>query len=152
MTSGGPSFTPGRANFRFATMPGEGIALDSRQAFLSRKAFNARRVDRFLEFTKIKRALEVCEASHGSSCRRDWPAKMGTTRMVDVIERKTVPCPDCCDYVALSYVWGGIMPADGALESRTLPRTIEDATTVTKKLGKRYLWVCILVLVCYSPT
>ncbi|KAE8454100.1 hypothetical protein EG329_005023 [Mollisiaceae sp. DMI_Dod_QoI] len=134
-------WTKGSPGVQFENMMGEGIALDSRQTFPGRKFLNAQRVDKFLDFAKVRQALEYCEASHGSRCQRDWPAKMDMTRMVDVIERKTVACPDCCDYIALSYVWGGIMPVDGALELKTLPRTIEDAITVTMKLGKRYLWV-----------
>lgn len=33
------------------------------------------------------------------------------------------------------------MPEEGALDKKTLPQTIEDSITVTKQLGKRYLWV-----------
>jgi hypothetical protein len=50
-----------------------------------------------------------------------------------------------CDYVALSYVWGpatvqGPVPEGKTLPDR-LPRTVEDAMTVAKELGLRYLWV-----------
>lgn len=53
-----------------------------------------------------------------------------------------VHCPAYCDYVALSYVWGGVQPTEKALETHNLPQMIEDAITVTIGLGKQYLWVC----------
>lgn len=38
------------------------------------------------------------------------------------------------------------MPAEGALETCTLPQTIEDAITVTKEMGYCYLWVDALCI------
>lgn len=86
--------------------------------------------------------LNYCISNHGSHCHIDQPEEHYTTRMLDVFDRKVVPCPRNCDYIALSYVWGGVHPLPGALENRCLPQTIEDAITVTKALGRRYLWVC----------
>jgi hypothetical protein len=52
------------------------------------------------------------------------------------------------NYIALSYVWGqvsqGGVPVNTELGS--LPQTIEDAISVTKSLGKRYLWVDALCI------
>ncbi|ORX95707.1 heterokaryon incompatibility, partial [Clohesyomyces aquaticus] len=53
------------------------------------------------------------------------------------------------DFVALSYVWGnsaanlqGIRTQDGRqMLPEYCPQTIEDAITVTKNLGFRFLWV-----------
>lgn len=135
------SFIPGDPDVRLERMRGEVIAMQSRQAPPDRRMCNARLVSPLLDFARGREALELCQTTH-SACRIPrWPAEMSRTRVVDVVRRKTVPCPDDCDYVALSYVWGGVMPAAGALQGRTLPRTIEDAITVTQKLGKRYLWV-----------
>ncbi|KAJ5511286.1 Heterokaryon incompatibility [Penicillium expansum] len=66
--------------------------------------------------------------------------------MIDIVERIVVPCPPDCDYVALSYVWGGVEPSPGSLKNRCLPQTIEDAITVTQALGRRYLWVDALCI------
>jgi hypothetical protein len=46
-----------------------------------------------------------------------------------------------CEYVALSYVWGGVTQDNYKLgdKLRTLPKTLEDALSFTEKLGKRYV-------------
>jgi hypothetical protein len=134
------SFIPGDPELRLEGTRGEVIAMDSRQTSPDRRMCNARLIGPLLDFTRGREALELCEATHGA-CQTHWPTEMSRARMIDVVRRTTVPCPDKCDYVALSYVWGGVMPAVGALEGGKLPRTIEDAITVTQKLGKRYLWV-----------
>ncbi|KAJ9644056.1 hypothetical protein H2199_003924 [Coniosporium tulheliwenetii] len=74
-------------------------------------------------------------------------------RFVDVEDnciRAVTPQPD---YVALSYMWGGVamfrltkanlrsMETAGSLLSVTLPRTIQDAIGVTRTLGERYTWI-----------
>jgi len=61
--------------------------------------------------------------------------------MIDVSARKIVQYPPDCEYIALSYVWGNVVPKDGALEKKLLPQTIEDAIVVTQQLGKQFLWV-----------
>ncbi|KAF7557097.1 hypothetical protein G7Z17_g929 [Cylindrodendrum hubeiense] len=65
--------------------------------------------------------------------------------VIDCHTREIVPVRGPCDYVALSYVWGpavsqGAAPEPGSLPSH-LPCTVEDAITVVKELGLRYLWV-----------
>ncbi|KAF2397091.1 HET-domain-containing protein [Trichodelitschia bisporula] len=107
-----------------------------------RLALRARPVDPTVDYARLRHWLKQCAESHDTHCRRTWDdALIPTTRMIDVQARRVVPCPSPCEYVALSYVWGGIHPADGALEAGTLPKTIEDAITVTKGLGCKYLWV-----------
>jgi hypothetical protein len=66
------------------------------------------------------------------------------------------------EYLALSYVWGG-GPKEFVLTTEniqeycqprgipTLPKTISDAVTLTKKMGKRYLWVDSLCIVSNDP-
>ena len=60
-------------------------------------------------------------------------------------------------YAALSYCWGGPQPVtlttltindmlDGIATS-TLPQTIQDAVTVTRKLGLQYLWIDALCII-----
>ncbi|KAI0438496.1 heterokaryon incompatibility protein-domain-containing protein [Xylaria telfairii] len=141
MTPLGGSLSVGGPTVRLPEMTGEVIALRSSQTPPSRRYFNAKLAQGLLDYSSIKQAIESCESSHGNRCQTKWPPEMATTRMLDVIDRKMVACPDKCDYAALSYVWGGIIPAADALEKGTLPRTIEDAITVTKNLGRRYLWV-----------
>jgi hypothetical protein len=64
---------------------------------------------------------------------------------------------DSARYAALSYCWGGEQPAKTTSENiyrhlirlnyTELPATIQDAITVTTRLGLRYLWVDSLCIV-----
>ncbi|KAK5993738.1 hypothetical protein PT974_07175 [Cladobotryum mycophilum] len=137
---------PNDENIRHGLMLGEAIALDSRYVFPGRTLKNAQLVAPGIDFSRVKRALRDCEDNHGSGCQPNDAAQLQTTLMLDVRSRKVIPCPPKCDYIALSYVWGGVMPASNALQSRTLPQTIEDAITVTKNLGLQYLWVDALCI------
>lgn len=101
----------------------------------------SRRLESVLDLSILLEPLEHCEKHHGDYCYSDKPAELLKTKMIDVEKRMVVKCPEKCDYIALSYVWGGVQPVEGALEKRCLPQTIEDAITVTKALGRRYLWV-----------
>ncbi|KAI0138500.1 HET-domain-containing protein [Hypoxylon sp. NC0597] len=87
-----------------------------------------------------------CEREHSTSCRVEWSDQLLLCRMIDVSSRRIVECPPQCRYIALSYVWGGIGPQPGDLERGELPQTIEDAITVTKDLGLKYLWVDALCI------
>ncbi|KAI1178910.1 heterokaryon incompatibility protein-domain-containing protein [Nemania sp. FL0916] len=142
----GRSLSTGGPTVRLAEMTGEVIALRSSQTLPGRKYFNTQVVRGHLDYPLIHQAMAICDTTHGSRCHSEWPTEMSTTHMLDIFDRKIVPCPDKCDYTALSYVWGGVIPPPDALEKGTLPRTIEDAITVTKNLGRRYLWVDALCI------
>ncbi|OBT40046.1 hypothetical protein VE00_09301 [Pseudogymnoascus sp. WSF 3629] len=65
--------------------------------------------------------------------------------VIDCHTREIVPVQARCEYFTLSYIWGAATvapesPSGGSLPSR-LPTTVEDAITVVKQLGYRYLWV-----------
>lgn len=65
--------------------------------------------------------------------------------VIDCHTREIVPVQAPCEYFTLSYVWGVAVvapesPSGSSLPSR-LPTTVEDAITVVKQLGYRYLWV-----------
>ncbi|KAK3324957.1 heterokaryon incompatibility protein-domain-containing protein [Apodospora peruviana] len=137
----------GGENVGPAQMNGEAICLASESTFPGRKLDNWRFVEPMADLALAKKALDHCLQNCRGACQAEPHAELLLTTMVDVIDRVTVPCPsDDCDYFALSYVWGGVMPTPGALETGTLPQTIEDAITVTKKLGRRYLWVDALCI------
>jgi hypothetical protein len=65
--------------------------------------------------------------------------------LVDVSTRTIVPPPKHhFDYLALSYVWGGVVQPSfqlGSVLQEKLPQTIEDAIGLVQNLGKQYLWV-----------
>ena len=112
----------------------------------ARRFNNARLVDSPIDFDVTRKHLYACFNTHSDSCQPVLSQELSTTKMIDVSLREVVPYSPGSHYVALSYVWGGVYPQDRALEVRTLPATIEDAITVTKRLGMRYLWVDALCI------
>jgi len=124
------------------------FALSSKTPASRKTALGARLTGPSVDYALLRRWLERCRTSHGKTCQRPWAPELLSTRMIDVSARQVVPCPDRCDYVALSYVWGNVGPKKGDLENRQLPQTIEDAITVTAQLGIQYLWVSQIL--CYS--
>ncbi|KAK4204775.1 heterokaryon incompatibility protein-domain-containing protein [Triangularia verruculosa] len=86
-------------------------------------------------------------------------------RYIDVNNACLIQSCDTVDYIALSYVWGSIsnfrltkanlkiflQPAAISAAWNLLPATIRDAITLTRKLGKRYLWIDSLCLVQNDP-
>lgn len=124
-------------------LTGPAIALESCFAKPDRTLHNLQPVKDTLDLSLLRQPLDECILNHGSHCHVEKPEELQTTRMIDIVSRTVVPCPKNCDYVALSYVWGGVQPSPGALENRCLPQTIEDAISVTKALGRKFLWVCL---------
>lgn len=82
-------------------------------------------------------------------------------RLIDVKKNCIVESASNYDYVALSYVWGGVATLQntkaiqkeltkvGALarKSHELPNTIRDAMKLTDQLEQRYLWVDSLCII-----
>lgn len=127
-------------------MAGESICLATSDTFPGRMMGNGKLVKPLIDFSFPRQALENCRKHHGTFCEIQKPPEIRRILVIDTLSRTVIPYPDNCDYLALSYVWGGVMPAEGALETRTLPQTIEDAITVTKEMGYRYLWVDALCI------
>jgi hypothetical protein len=91
--------------------------------------------------------LQTCLQSHGIAC---------TKRLSEVVDMALIDCDSMAiveadgssPWIALSYVWGDRHQSSAAQDLRLgyqlpdcIPRTIEDAITVTKQLGYRFLWV-----------
>jgi hypothetical protein len=91
--------------------------------------------------------LQTCLQSHGPAC---------TKRLSEVVDMALIDCDSMAiveadgssPWIALSYVWGDRHQSAAAQGLRLgsqlpdcIPRTIEDAITVTKRLGYRFLWV-----------
>ncbi|KAF8554824.1 HET-domain-containing protein, partial [Imleria badia] len=85
-----------------------------------------------------------CSDLHHITCRPFVSEGLEQIKLVDVETREIVLYPpDGCDYIALSYVWGGVEQPSYKLGEvlPTVPATLEDAMVVTHKLGKKHLWV-----------
>ena len=93
----------------------------------------------------IEEWLSTCLRLHGPHCSPVCNVDLEGIRLIDVLEpRKIIDYPGKgCEYVALSYVWGGVAQESFRLGSTLgrLPQTIEDAIACVRILGKRYLWV-----------
>lgn len=101
--------------------------------------------------------FDACARNH-PECAVNRHSQMPKTKLIDCERRKLVSVGGHGDtqmrqFVALSYVWGQPTKAlnGSQVEPRhstaaedlrsDLPRTIDDAVTVTKALGFQYLWV-----------
>jgi Heterokaryon incompatibility protein (HET) len=114
----------------------------------------------------VKRWLDNCRSTR-SRCRewqrahkRDIP-----TRLIDVSgENPKLICPEAGimpEYVALSHCWGEGSPLRTLkenlssymvmIEFNLLPKTFQDAITVTKTLGFEYLWIDSLSIIQNDP-
>jgi len=92
-------------------------------------------------FECIKDWISLCSRQH-KICNLKAGIHVPGQKLIDC-ETRALVSRQHQSYVALSYVWG--RPSDISEDSFTLlaklPNTIEDAITVTKRLGYRYLWV-----------
>lgn len=89
--------------------------------------------------------ITECKTSHSDVCTPGSSTRLHNLQVIDCNTRNITRAPAMCEYVALSYVWGPASNADleyvfPTLPAR-LPQTIEDAITVTKSLGWRYIWI-----------
>lgn len=107
--------------------------------------------------------LDDCLNTHENCGLRK--TSQSPTRLIDVGDSKPgshpfldiQPKPAGCTWAALSYCWGGesrfVLRADTiadlirGIPLQRFPATLRDATTVTRSLGIRYIWIdacCIL--------
>jgi len=98
------------------------------------------------EYDSIQEHIRRCQLSHKSSCGINTFDSRLDIRLIDCATLKVVKSSQSWQYLALSYVWGrdgqnetGIHDSEGKLTA--VPKTIEDAISVTLRLGFRYLWV-----------
>jgi hypothetical protein len=91
--------------------------------------------------------LQTCSQSHGPACIERRPEVVDMA-LIDFDSMAIVEADASSHWIALSYVWGdrhqstaaqGLRP--GGQLPDCIPRTIEDAITVTRRLGYRFLWV-----------
>ncbi|KAI3317166.1 heterokaryon incompatibility protein-domain-containing protein [Xylariaceae sp. AK1471] len=112
-------------------------------------SFNPRKLGSDIDFGVVKGWLEFCTLNHHKSCARVPGRSMLPIKLIDCASRTIITAVPGHPYLALSYVWGcpSITESDyrpGAERSslpKLLPKVIEDAIIVTKKLGFQYLWI-----------
>jgi hypothetical protein len=108
----------------------------------------------------VARWLSDCNTTH-KRCPKRLPAQL-PTRVVDVGIAGSDPylhLTTCekAEYITLSYCWGGDVSSKTtksnrynrykSIERSTLPQTIQDAITITRELGCRYIWIDALCIV-----
>jgi hypothetical protein len=94
-----------------------------------------------IDFGILTSWLHLCQDMHTKTCTVK-KSSVPFLKLIDCERRVIVPALDH-SYVTLSYMWGS---ASGSIEyseilPEDLPCTIEDAVTVTRQVGFRYLWV-----------
>jgi Heterokaryon incompatibility protein (HET) len=98
-------------------------------------------------FEALRENIRGCEETH--SCHLANAEDLSDsspvpTLVIECALRQVVSTPRGCRYLALSYVWGQSQKPSSVRSGEalsSLPQTIEDAITVTLKLGFQYLWV-----------
>jgi hypothetical protein len=121
-------------------------------------------------FELLRGLLRICDEKHEKyNCHSKSNSTL-PTRVLDVGDGRSLNflrlhCSDegeRGDYIALSHCWGKLPPEERAkccttldnigrrrerIEIEDLPKSFKDAITVTRGLGKRYLWIdafCII--------
>ncbi|KAK9423439.1 putative Heterokaryon incompatibility protein-domain-containing protein [Seiridium unicorne] len=124
---------------------------------------HVRSVGEYPNYEAIRVWLNHCVTQH-TKCQTitissDLKTDLEKIFLVDVEARELVPYPridkHAPDYFALSYVWGkwkGVIHRSQGTLPYPLPRTIEDAILVTRKLKVRYLWADTICINQDDPT
>ncbi|KAJ2991518.1 hypothetical protein NUW58_g2485 [Xylaria curta] len=119
-----------------------------------------------LDLRWVRRWMDICKTTHGTTCERADIGSKNTlerVRFVDIKQKCVVTLEGVRlserQYVALSYVWGGPqrlklerrntneLAKPGALATKILPQTIADSILLTEMLGFQHLWIDALCIV-----
>lgn len=119
-----------------------------------------------VQYELIREWISICETSHDRDCRHITYFKRQciNIKLIDVHRRQIIYAEHSMPYLALSYVCGAssgrnvlsdtsrTSPQQYPLLPESLPRTIEDAISSTRKLGYNYLWVDAYCIDHRDPT
>ncbi|KAH8655976.1 heterokaryon incompatibility protein-domain-containing protein, partial [Tricladium varicosporioides] len=104
----------------------------------------ARVVPEQVNYQQLKDYISFCETNHGRNCKPDKSLPV-PLKLFDCHKRVLVRAAPGRPYFALSYAWDSStnVPKLGGtpVKHGDLPKVMEDAAELTRKLGKRYLWV-----------
>jgi hypothetical protein len=122
----------------------------SNESYTDRHAYSlrVRSIDaRAIDFNILRDWVQLC-VQHKRICIQDESStsSLKDMKLIDCELRQIVPALSSHKYSALSYVWGTSKSGNedqcvNDILPTTLPRTIEDAMSITKVLGLRYLWI-----------
>jgi len=103
-----------------------------------------------IDYEILRHWLRHCQRHHHTKCNPNLPSSIPGLQVLDCKAGEVVAAPEntAFPYIALSYVWGGVVIT--SRKPKEFPATVRDAITVTLKLGYRYLWVDQLVCSCSS--
>lgn len=116
--------------------------------------YQAKRLSRrCVDYKLLRQWIDTCSKEHPQFCATPRHAdQLLRIKLIDCSRKKVRRFTPGVEYLALSYVWGHHELTDTEDQGKSLPlpppptltdcpRTIDDAMTVTLKLGYRYLWV-----------
>ena len=112
--------------------------------------FRPTAVQPMVDFDCVSRWLEDCRLHHGPACQT-MDSPLAGLKLIDCQERTVTRAPTSYSYACLSYAWGAVnLNANFDVSEQLLhaiqlpsqlPRTVEDAITVTQLIRLRYLWI-----------
>ncbi|KUJ07807.1 HET-domain-containing protein, partial [Mollisia scopiformis] len=119
-------------------------------------------------FNLARTWLDDCLQNHPSCSVKKSDGTRHPARILDIeslLDNSAIKLIDFpinpISYVTLSYCWGSSVPLkteshsltqrQSGIEWSTLPRTFQDAVTITRRLGYRYLWIDSLCIIQDSP-
>ena len=137
---------PSKMHFGMADLSstrGDGLCIVEENPSHSKITLSARKLDsNQVDLSTVKTWLSDCERLHPLTCTPSRSEKLEDISLINVNSRQITSYPSQkCDYLASSYVWGRfeqIIPSAGRSGTALteLPRTVEDAMTFVKMLGK----------------
>ncbi|OCK73737.1 HET-domain-containing protein, partial [Lepidopterella palustris CBS 459.81] len=118
------------------------VALTTPPKFISNsETMRGRVIDpQKVDYAIIRNWIRHCESTHKAPCSEKGSRQFNFLKLINCSTRRLEQLSHPCAYLALSYVWGQVAQTESNLQLR-LPKTVEDAITVTESLGYKYLWV-----------
>ncbi|KAB8231582.1 HET domain-containing protein [Aspergillus alliaceus] len=99
----------------------------------------------YVDWQKVCSWIEATPPGKSINDHLSWNLK--GLKVIDVYQDRLIDAPTGCQYLALSYVFGGVIlnkeavTSSGGIIRDYLPSTIRDAMTACGRLSVSYLWV-----------
>lgn len=110
-----------------------------------RRLFSPQMIPPLIDCSKVQRWLDYCNSHHKNLCGVGRAHNQNLNlKVIDCVSVSVIAAPPSCRYTALSYVWNRteevtdeeayISQAPAGLSLASLPRTVNDAMVITRKL------------------